>query len=198
MNEQAEVGLLLALPGICATLAFSPLIIRLMYSEQFTPATEVLRWQVLGIFLRVASWPLGYLLVAKEKAQLYFWTELAYTVLHVVLIWTCVRFWGLPGTGIAFFGLYIGYSLLMSVLAHRLSGFAWSLPNRRLAAVAIPTILLVFLCRMLPSPWHLVSATASTAFAGWYSWRALGSLDGWQDLQKSFKVKAWLTPARDR
>ena len=149
-----------------------------MYSVEFTPATEVLRWQVLGIFLRVASWPLSYLLLAKEKAQLYFWTELAYTLLHALLIWACVRVWGLPGTGIAFFGLYVGYSLLMSVLGRKLSGFEWSTPNKRLTLVAVPTIVLVFMCRMLPSPWHLISASArppsqrgtmaSAGVAGWF------------------------------
>jgi len=179
VNEQAEVGLLLALPGICATLMFSPLIIQLLYSEQFGLATDVLRWQVLGVFLRVASWPLGYLLLAKGKARLYFWTEVFYNVFHAGLIWICVRLWGLPGTGIAFFGLYVFYFVLMWVVMRQVSGFAWSTANRRVALVAVPTVAFLFLCPLiLPSPWHSISGGAVTMLVGLYSSRMLRSLPG--------------------
>jgi PST family polysaccharide transporter len=184
VNEQAEVGLLLAFPGICATLAFSPLIVSVLYSPQFGLATDVLRWQVLGVFLRVASWPMGYLLLAKGKAQLYFWTELSYNLLYAGLIWICVRLWALPGAGVAFFGLYIYYCVLMCVVTRRLSGFAWSRANRRVASVAIPIVAFVFLCpSILPAPWHFVSAGAATVLAGLYSLRMLLTLPGNQRLR---------------
>jgi len=183
-TEQAEVGLLLAFPGICATLAFSPLIIQFLYSPQFGLATGVLRWQVLGVLLRVASWPLGYLLLAKGEAKLYFWTEISYNALHAALIWICVQRWGLPGTGIAFFGLYVYYLLLMCVVTHRLSGFAWSASNKRFALVAVPTIAFVFVGPMiLPSPWHFISAGAVTALAGLHSLRTLLFLAGRQGIR---------------
>jgi antigen flippase len=179
VNEQAEVGLLLALPGVCATLAFSPLIVSLLYSSQFGLATDVLRWQVLGVFLRVASWPMGYLLIAKGKAQLYFWTELSYNLLYAALIWICVRLWALPGAGVAFFGLYVYYCLLMWVVTRRLSGFAWSSANKRIASVAIPTVAFVFLCpSVLPAPWSFVWSAAATVLAGLYSLRTVLLLPG--------------------
>lgn len=179
VNEQVEVGLLLALPGICGTLAAAPFIVPLVYSEQFSPATDVLRWQVLGVLLRVASWPLGYLLLAKGKARLYLWTELSYNLLHAGLVWVCVRIWGLPGTGIAFFGLYIYYCALMWLVTRRLSGFAWSIQNKRVAAVAIPAVAFVFLCPMfLPSPWDVAAAAGAATVSGLYSIRTLRSLPG--------------------
>jgi antigen flippase len=179
VNEQVEVGLLLALPGICGTLAAAPLIVPLLYSEQFSPAIEVLRWQVLGVLLRVASWPMGYLLLAKGKARLYLWTELSYNVLHAGLVWVCVQLWGLPGAGVAFFGLYVYYCGLMWIVTRKLSGFAWSTPNRRVAAVAIPAVAFVFLCPIfLPSPWAVAAAAGATTLSGLYSLRMLRSLPG--------------------
>jgi PST family polysaccharide transporter len=186
VNEQVEVGLLLAFPGICGSIAFSPVIIQLLYSPQFEPATDVLRWQVLGTFLRVASWPLGYMLIAKRKALLYFWTELSYNLLYVGLIWIGVRLWGLPGAGIAFFGLYIYYCLLMYVVTRRLSGFAWSAANRRFAWIAIPTVLFVLACPLvLPAPWQTVAAGTATLAAGLYSLRTLLSLPGNQGIREA-------------
>ena len=179
VNEQVEVALLLALPGICGTLAAAPFIVPLLYSEQFSPATDVLRWQVLGVLLRVASWPLGYLLLAKGKARLYLWTELSYNLVHAGLVWVCVQIWGLPGTGIAFLGLYIYYCALMWLVTRRLSGFAVSMPNKRVAAVAIPAVTFVFLCpTFLPSPWDVAAAAGVTTLAGLYSIRTLRSLPG--------------------
>jgi PST family polysaccharide transporter len=190
VNEQAEVGLLLAFPGVCATLAFSPLIVAFLYSSQFGLATDVLRWQVLGVFLRVASWPMGYLLLAKGRAQLYFWTELSYNLLYAVMIWLFVRLWALPGTGIAFFGLYIYYGLLMCVVTRRLSGFAWSNANKRIASVAIPTVAFVFVCpSIFPAPWHFVSATAATVFAGLYSLRTLLLLPGSRGIPQALAAR---------
>jgi PST family polysaccharide transporter len=169
--------LLLALPGVCATLALAPLIIPVLFSAQFGPASEILRWQVLGVFLRVASWPLGYLLLAKGKARLYFWTEASYNLVHAALIWICVQVWGLPGAGVAFFGLYVYYWVLMSIVARRLSGFAWSKSNRRIAAIAIPAVAFVFLCpALMPSPWDAIAAAAATMLAGLYALRALLAL----------------------
>ena len=67
VNEQAEVGLLIAGPGLLATLTFAPLVIQLFYSDKFGPAVEILRWICLGMMLRVTSWPMGFMLIAKGK-----------------------------------------------------------------------------------------------------------------------------------
>jgi enterobacterial common antigen flippase len=186
VNEQVEVGLLLAFPGICATLAFAPLIIELLYSGRFGPAADVLRWQVLGVFLRVASWPMGYLLIAKGKATLYFWTEVSYNLLYAALTWIGVRLWGLPGAGVAFFGLYIYYCLLMCVVTRRLSGFTWSTANTRFASIAIPTVAFVFVFPLIvPAAWHVLATGAATVLAGLYSLRMLLALPGSRDIPRA-------------
>ena len=46
VNEQTEVALLVALPGILITLLVAPFVIRLFYSSAFGPAAQVLQWLV--------------------------------------------------------------------------------------------------------------------------------------------------------
>ena len=68
VQEQAEVALLLAAPVLLGTLAAASFLIRLLYSDAFAPAVSILRWQVLADVLKVASFPFGYVLLAKGRS----------------------------------------------------------------------------------------------------------------------------------
>jgi PST family polysaccharide transporter len=72
VNEQAQVSMLLAAPGVIATLTFAPLVIAVFYSAKFEGAVEVLRWICLGMTLRVITWPMGYIIVAKGRQVIFF------------------------------------------------------------------------------------------------------------------------------
>jgi O-antigen/teichoic acid export membrane protein len=144
INEQVEVGLLLAAPGILTTLSLAPLVIGIFYSPKFGPAIEVLRWQILGVLLRVVIWPMAYILVAKGNARLFFWTEVLANGLHIALIWLGISYWGLVGAGVAFFLMYTAYFFLILILAKRLIGFSWSHRNTILGTVALGATTVVF------------------------------------------------------
>jgi len=144
VNEQIEVGLLLGTPGILATLTFAPYVITIFYSMQFVAAVEVLRWQVLGVFFRVISWPLGFILLAKKKGAIFFWTELILGSLNIALIWAGLKYFGLLGTGITFFFLYAIYTGMIWWVARRVSGFRWSLDNQRSSVIMMMLIAMGF------------------------------------------------------
>jgi PST family polysaccharide transporter len=75
VNEQSEVALLLAGAGIVALTVLAPLLIPLLYSGRFAAAIEVFRWQCLGVLLKVASWPIGFVLIAKGMRTTFLVTE---------------------------------------------------------------------------------------------------------------------------
>jgi len=149
VNEQTEVGLLLATPGLLATLTFAPYVIQIFYSGQFVPAYNVLRWQILGVFLRVVAWPIGFVLLAKGKGKAFLWTELTWNILHVILVWLGMRFFGLEGTGIAFFVLYVTYTFGILAVVHGISGFGWSSANIRLGSCFTIIVAFAFLLPFL-------------------------------------------------
>jgi len=160
VNEQTEVGLLLAAPAVIATLTFAPLAIQIFYSAQFIPAYDVLRWQMLGVFLRLVVWPIIFVIQAKGKGKTFFCTELAANVAHVGLIWAGISLFGLEGTGMAFFILYIFYTLMILTVVHHLSGFLWSAANLRLGFILSFCVMVAFL---LPYFMHQRAATAMGA-----------------------------------
>lgn len=134
VNTQTEIALLLAGPGLMATLIFAPFAIHFFYSGRFDAAVDVLRWSVFGVFWRVVSWPMGYILLAKAKGRLFLATEIFAGLLHLTAVWFCTQSWGLQGTGIAYVMMYGVYTTLMLGLFFKLVGTGWS---RNVIAVII-------------------------------------------------------------
>lgn len=126
VNQQTEVALMLAGPMIIAMFTLAPWLIVLLYSDAFTPAAELLRWQVAGTLLKVVSFPLAFILRAKGAGALYFVTE-ALTVFVLVVATTLLldRF-GLVGAGMGFFIAYAVYVPLLFVTAAPRISFFWS------------------------------------------------------------------------
>lgn len=158
VNEQTEIGILLALPGIVATLFFAPLAIHAFYSAKFAPAGEVLPWFVLGVFGRITSWPLGFVLLAKGSARLFVVMETASSLLHLGLIAIGLQRFGLVGVGMAFFALYVVYNAAIIVVARRLIGFRWTRHALGLLAVAIALIGATFALRSALEGWAAIAA----------------------------------------
>jgi PST family polysaccharide transporter len=179
VNEQTEVGLLIAAPGILATLTFAPLIIKIFYSASFILAYEVLRWQILGIFLRVVSWPMGFVLLAKGKGRIFFWTELTANAVHVALVWAGMTYFGLEGTGMALFALYVFLTIMILAVVNHLSSFHWSATSFRLIVITSAGVALAFLLpRFAAQSIALVFSTLLTLVFTIYSLRSLYRLVG--------------------
>jgi enterobacterial common antigen flippase len=177
VNEQTQVSLLLAGPGVIATLIFTPLITSMFYSSQFEAAVEVLRWICLGVALRVITWPIGYIIIAKGEQTIFFWAELAWTVVNVGLSWVCIKYYGLTGAGIAFFGSYVFHAILIYPIVRHLSGFRWSAESHHIGLLFLFALATVFCGMYLLSP--LVATFAGTlavVLSGIYSLRALITL----------------------
>jgi len=177
VNEQAQVSLLLAGPGVIATLTFAPFVIELFYSAKFDAAVEVLRWICLGMALRVITWPMGFIILAKGAQHYFFWTELAWTVVNVGLSWICIKSFGLNGAGIAFFGSYVFHGLMIYPIVRWLSGFRWSAANRQTGLLFLSLIAVVF-CGFYILPTLLATGigTLAVILSGVYSIRVLLNL----------------------
>lgn len=144
VNEQAQVSLLLAGCGVMATLTCAPWIFKLLYSGDFEAGTGVLRWIVLGMAMRVVTWPLGYILVAKGAQTLFVAADTAWAVVNIALTWLGVHLYGLAGAGMAFFGAYVLHLMIVYPLARRLAGFRWSATNLRTGVLFVAAIGTVF------------------------------------------------------
>ena len=176
VNEQAQVGLLLAAPGVIATLTFAGLVVRAFYSAHFAASVPILRWICLGTTLQVISWPMGFIIVAKGKQNLFIFSEVAWAVVSLGLAWTCIRYFGVSGAGIAFFASYIFHAFMTYALVRPLSGFCWSTENVRTGTLLLSTIGAIFCCScLLPLPVAGCVGLVASVLTAIYSLRRLAS-----------------------
>lgn len=177
VNEQALVSLLLAGPGVLATITLAPLVLHVFYSGRFMAAVDTLRWICLGMAMRIVTWPIGFIMVAQGLRRSFFLTELAWALVDVVLAWICIGRFGLEGAGMAFLAAYLVHAALVYAVARRATGFAWSAANRRIALLFMTLLALTML------GFEYLSSAAATAVglvivvaSGLYSVHALARL----------------------
>jgi hypothetical protein len=187
VNEQTEVGILIATPGILATLALAPWVLSVFYSSEFLPATEVVRWQIVGVALRIVSWPIGFIILAKGMPRTFAVVETASWTLQVLLLAGCLRLWGLEGAGIAFLLLYVVVLFGVYLVGRAITGFSWS---RR-------SIALITLCALQRTDVHPVADAAARGRAGAGSDRCRrGLLHVLEGSRPDPRGQRWRDPAR--
>lgn len=129
INAQTEISLLLAAPGLAATIVFAPLAIAIFYSSRFDAAIDILRWSVYGVFGQVISWPMGVTIAAFGRGRLLFLAEAIAAGVYIGLMWVCVKVWGMVGTGIAFLLLYVFHVFFMFAVSRALCRMRWTFAN---------------------------------------------------------------------
>ena len=188
VNEQTQVGMLLAGPGVIATLTLAPVVIAVFYSTKFGAAVGVLRWICLGTILQVITWPMSFIIVAKGKQAIYLGSELAWGAVSIILAWICVRSFGLNGAGIAFFGSYVFYGFLLLPIVRQLSGFYWSADNKRTGMLFLFLIAVVFSgFYVLPLLWAVGIGTLAALLSAIYSIRVLIRLVSWDRIPRPLR-----------
>lgn len=152
VNEQTEIGILLALPGLLGTFALAPLVIQIFYSAEFLPAAQLLPWFVLGVFGQVITWPLGYILMAKGAKGVYAVTETVNHGIRFLVSYGLLNSMGLNGLAVAMPITYVVCAAIMFPIVNRLVGFAWSGQTLRLLAMSLCIVALGFVANRVFEP----------------------------------------------
>lgn len=180
--EQSEMAMLMAGPVLIAMIVFAPWIIQLLYSDAFASASEMLRIQVLGDIIKLASWPMGFILVASGRGGLYLATQGAWSLTYVAVVYLGVDLFGLLAVGAAFPLAYLLYVALAACLAWQLIGYRLSarIAGQILLLLSIG-VALVYLAARGGSLYYIVGVCAILV-SGLYSlWRLNQVMDlrGW-------------------
>jgi O-antigen/teichoic acid export membrane protein len=87
-----RMAILLGTPLVCAAIVFKPWLVRLLYSEAFSPAVELLRWTMLGDYLKISGWVFGMLLIARTERRRFALSELVWQASMLVAVAYFLRY----------------------------------------------------------------------------------------------------------
>ncbi len=103
INEQMEVALLIGSPLIVLLISFSEPVINILYSQSFSPAIQLLQWQMLGAFFVFVSWPIGVMFLAKNKGIYSVIINSVWSMSYYIIITLGWNRYGFNILGIAYF-----------------------------------------------------------------------------------------------
>lgn len=86
----------------------------LLFSEDFTSANSLYGPQLIGDVVKIASFVLSYLMLAKAMTRLFVLSEVAFALSYLALVYVFTTYFGLIGTMYAFavnYFLYFGFNM---------------------------------------------------------------------------------------
>ena len=102
VNQQIEIGILLALPGVIATITCAPVILLILYSSKFHAASALLAVLSCGVFFKVISYPLNIIQLAKGDARGFAGFGIAFALIEIALTVSLLKSFGLMGAALAY------------------------------------------------------------------------------------------------
>jgi O-antigen/teichoic acid export membrane protein len=107
INQQAEIGILIIAPILSIFLVFIGSIVSLLYSSKFYAINSMMQLIALGVFFKMITWCMGYMILAKGNSKLFFISELVANAYTLALNIFLYKMYGLDGIGFAFIAAYI-------------------------------------------------------------------------------------------
>lgn len=126
VSQQGEIGVMILAPMLSICLIFMPFVLKILYSDSFLAANEYISWACLGMMLRLASWVISFLFVAKAESKLFMINELSANLYYLVFSLIGYNILGLAGLGIAFALEYIVYFIQCYLIARKRYDFQFS------------------------------------------------------------------------
>jgi PST family polysaccharide transporter len=176
INEQTQVALLLAGPLLILMLACAPWVIRLLYAAAFHDAASVLRWQLVGDVLKVACWPIGYLMLATGDGKRYLLTTVCMMVVFVAAVAIALPVIGLEASGLGFLLMYATYLPMSYAVARGRIGLRWNASVKVLFTGTLVATATVFAAARWAELAGLSLGIVLACGFGVYSWLQLRSL----------------------
>lgn len=109
--------IILPVAAICGLIIYllREFIIRVLFSVEFAQMEVLFAWQMVGDTLKIASWLLGYVLMAKAMFSLFVISEIIFSALFFTLIYCLTNLLGLEATSIAHTINYAAHLVFMLI-----------------------------------------------------------------------------------
>ena len=108
MRRLFRLATLLMVPMVVAVIVLKPLVVHLLYSNKFMPSLEIVRWMLIGDYLKVTSWTFGFTILAYADMKVFFWKELILEAFFLASAYISLwQFHIVEGIGLGFLLMYV-------------------------------------------------------------------------------------------
>lgn len=98
---------------------FKHYIILILFSKEFLPMEPLFTFQLVGDFIKISAWLLGYLMLAKAMVKTFLLTEIIFSATYVMWSILFINRFGLIGATYAFALNYFIYLLVVAILMRK-------------------------------------------------------------------------------
>ncbi len=91
------------------------IVIRLLFSAEFTPMGQLFVWQLIGDTLKIGAWLLGYVLAAKAMLGLFIISEIIFSISFFALTYVLTEKLGLEAVSVAHAINYAAYFCFLAI-----------------------------------------------------------------------------------
>lgn len=92
---------------------FKELVVTIAFTDSFMPMLELFKWQLFGDVIKIASWLLSMMMLAKAMTKMFIYTEIFFSLSFVLLAINLIDNFGLIGVTYAFSINYTLYFIFM-------------------------------------------------------------------------------------
>ena len=139
LNQQSIVSILLIGPMFVVLTAFLPFWIRFLYSNEFLPAIDYIKYAIYWSFITTCSNQVDMILVAKFETKIMALLATLTRLVQLLLVFILYSYWGLTGLGVTFAFLGVFHLVVMSGVVYKKYGILF---NKTFIKIAFISLLL--------------------------------------------------------
>jgi PST family polysaccharide transporter len=151
VSEQALIAVLIITPIIVLFEVFTPTVVKLLFSDQFTAIVPMIALGILGMLFRAASWSVGYIILAKGDSKVFVKNALFFNGLFFILHCFGYSFFGMKGLGMAFMVYYFCHYIVLKFLVKNRYQFKFNVEFYKVFSISIVLCGLAYLLNYLPT-----------------------------------------------
>lgn len=123
LRQELKQGFVVVMPIVMgsalALYLARDLIVRVLFTEAFRPMLRLFAWMLIGDVIKMASWLLSYLMLAKAMTRAFVATEIIFSASFVALAYAFIRLYGFEGIALAYAANYVLYLAAVAVITKR-------------------------------------------------------------------------------
>ena len=151
LNRQSSVSLILCCPLIVLFLFLLPLFVKILYTDDFFPTIELVKYGILGTIITICSNQVDMILVAKFKTKLFLIISIFYRIAQVAINIILYQYWGLVGSGIALTIMGVLHFIIMTSVVYKLYAIRYRKDFIKIAVVVVLFFILSLFFSNIPN-----------------------------------------------